>query len=93
MPYGVTNSDNSLVISERRDHKRLSNSVKREQNKLTNRLKKRREAKARLEAQLQAAEGGPAYGAGIASIPGAKKGGKRKAKAAAAKPSKKNRKN
>ena len=71
--FKVTDSTVSQKFATKRDVKRLSNSNRREKEKLTNAKSKRRLAAALAYADLEASEGGPAYGPGIAAVPSASK--------------------
>ena len=84
--YKITQSYAAVKLSQQREKKRLKKSKQREIAKMTNERQKKREGIAKMNAELEAAEGGPAYGAGIAAVPGSTK---RKGKAVKGKPAKK----
>ena len=77
--FQITFSTSAADLQNKRQNKRLSNSLRRERNKLTNKRQVQRAARAKLAAELEEAEGGPVYGLGIEAVDVLKgKGGKRK---------------
>ena len=67
--FQITDSSNATNLQSSRMNKRLANSLKREKVKVTNKQQKQREARAKLNAELEKVEGGLVYGPGIASVP------------------------
>lgn len=79
--YGISSaSDSANKLCAQRYVKRLANSKLREAKKHLNHRQKIRAAKRKLAAEFEAAEGGPVYGPGIASLPKKKKPQKKGAK-------------
>ena len=73
--YGTSVSDPAIKLGQVREHKKLNNSARREKFKENNIRNKKREATAKMNAELEEAEGGPMYGPGIAStLPSISKG-------------------